>query len=154
MVDFEIMNYKEEHKERVKEISYEWLRKSGLLEPTDEEYIEHPEKMILGKGGAIFVAKVEDEVVGSVAIVPCGDNSAEICKLGVAEHMRGNKIGPKLVDQCLEWGKATKLKKIYLYSNSKLVEALRLYEKIGFTYIEDTNDKYEISDIKMVLELE
>jgi len=41
--------------------------------------------------------------------------------------------------------------KIILFSNKKLVPALKLYEKLGFVELSLENNKYIESDIKMEL---
>jgi ribosomal protein S18 acetylase RimI-like enzyme len=81
------------------------------------------------------------------------ENTYELAKLAVTERFQGLKIGNKLMEKCIEVANEEKAKEIILYTNHKLVSAIKLYEKYGFKHIPLTNNKYLESDLKMVLEL-
>jgi hypothetical protein len=49
--------------------------------------------------------------------------------------------------------RALNAKKIFLYSNSQLKTALRLYERYGFEYLEVKDAPFVTADIKMELML-
>ena len=153
MVIAEIITYSDVHKERVKELNYEWLKKYELWEPLDDEYLNNPQGMILDKGGHIFLASLDDEIIGTVALLPHGEECMEVCKLAVDEQMRGRKIGRLLMEKCIEASLTAGAKKVILYSSSKLQTALELYKKMGFVPVDDVNYKYEQADIKMELRI-
>lgn len=153
MSQFQIIQYQEEHKLKVKELNHEWLEKYDLLEPLDDEYLDHPKEKILDRGGFILLAKVKDDIVGTAFFVPIDEGTGEICKLCVGEKWQNDGIGKALMMKCIEDAKKMNIYTIILYSNHKLVRALKMYEKMGFKLIEDDNEKYEESDIKMILKL-
>lgn len=153
MSEIEIINYEDKYKLRVKELNYKWLKKYDLWEPIDDEYLNNPKERILDKGGSIFLARVDSEIIGTASIVTYGDTAAEICKLCVSEKWQGQGIGLMLMKKCIEEGRNLGAKKIILYSNQRLESALKLYFKLGFKRIIDTDGKYKTSDIKMEMNL-
>ena len=153
MSEIEIINYEDKYKLSVKELNYKWLKKYDLWEPIDDEYLNNPKERILDKGGSIFLARVDSEIIGTASIVTYGDTAAEICKLCVSEKWQGQGIGLMLMKKCIEEGRNLGAKKIILYSNQRLESALKLYFKLGFKRIIDTDGKYKTSDIKMEMNL-
>ena len=124
------------------------------MEPIDDEYLDHPKEKILDKGGAIFLARANCDIIGTASIVPYGDTAAEICKLCVSEKWQGQGIGLLLMKKCIEEARNIGAKKILLFSNHKLEKALKIYSKLGFKLITDTDSKYETADVKMEMNLE
>ncbi|MCB0400103.1 MAG: GNAT family N-acetyltransferase, partial [Winogradskyella sp.] len=124
------------------------------VEPFDEEVLSQPEKYIINKGGYIFFALIDEIVVGTVALMPTGENGIlELTKMAVLPEARGHKIGQKLLQHCIGFGKSQQLKALLLYSNTKLENAIYLYRKYGFKELKlEPNSPYKRSDIKMLLE--
>ncbi|PTX62842.1 acetyltransferase (GNAT) family protein [Kordia periserrulae] len=136
------------------ELNVEWLQAYFYVEPNDEEVLSQPKKYIVDKGGYIFFAKLEDTIVGTVALMPLENNVFELGKMAVSPKYRGRNIGQQLVQFCLDFSRKKQLKKIILYSNRKLKNALYIYEKYGFQEIPiEQNNPYARGDIKMELVL-
>jgi putative acetyltransferase len=129
---------KPEHKSQFAELNREWLRKFFYVEPFDEEMFADPEGLVLAKGGVIFFARAEGEVVGTCSLLPMEENVYEIAKMGVTALWQQHKIGEKLLVACLERAKTIKAKKLFIVSNTALEPAIRLYRRYGF------NDSPEI----------
>src|ERR1700756_593073 len=68
-------------------LNEEWITRYFVLEPKDREVLGQPEKMILGKGGHIFVADSGESVVGCVALIPMGEGVYELSKMAVSPTM-------------------------------------------------------------------
>jgi len=64
---------------------------------------------------------------------------------------RGKGISKNLLNRCLEEAKERKATKVFLFSNSQLKTALKLYEKYGFSYVDVTDAPFLTADIKMEL---
>lgn len=148
-----IIQYKNEYKNMLKKLSYEWLNKYELFEPEDEIILNNPRKHILNKGGYIYLAKYQNKIIGTVSLIPVKDNIFELAKLSVTEKYQNNGIAQILIDKAIETAKKEGIEKIILYSNSKLKKAYRLYKKYGFKNIKIDKSKYETADIKMELNL-
>lgn len=148
-----IIKYKKEYKEKLKKLSFEWLYKYNLYESEDELILNNPEKYILEKGGYIFFAKYEDEIIGTVSLIPVNSKIFELAKLAVTENYQNNGIAKILIEKAINTAKNDKIDKIILYSNSKLEKAFELYKKYGFKDIKIDKTKYETANIKMELNL-
>ena len=86
--------------------------------------------------------------------MPTGeDGILELTKMAVLPEVRGHKIGQKLLQYCIDFGKLQQLKALLLYSSTKLENAIYLYRKYGFKELKlEPNSPYKRSDIKMLLE--
>ena len=128
-----IMPFRPEHTAAFYFLNRSWLDTSGLYEPADERYLADPQRAILEKGGAVFVAAIGKAVVGTAAIVPRGDGEVELTKLTVVPDQRGRGLGRRLAESCLEHARVSGARRVVLISHSKLEAALGLYESLGFT---------------------
>jgi len=147
----EIINYSSQYQLDYKELSLEWLYEYNLYEDADGQMLDHPKREVFDKGGYIFLAKINSEIVGTVVIIPAGNNSFEIFKLGVKKNYQRLGIGKALMELCIQQSKAFNAEKIILETNSKLKSAIRLYTKLGFKEVALHKDKYQLSDKKMEL---
>lgn len=137
------------------DLNIEWLQTYFYVEPFDEEVLSKPEVYIINKGGFIFFAKIDSKIVGTVALMPTENEGVlELTKMAVLPQERGKKIGQRLLQHCIDFGKSHHLKALLLYSNTKLENAIYLYRKYGFVEQElESNSPYKRSDIKMLLQL-
>lgn len=135
------------------DLNIEWLETYFYVEPFDEEVLSKPEKYIIDKGGYIFFTKINNDVVGTVALMPTKTkNVFELTKMAVSPKHRGLKIGQQLMQHCINFAKTNSFKGLMLYSNTKLENAIYIYKKYGFKEIPvEDNSPYARSDIKMVL---
>jgi len=108
----------------------------------------------INKGGHIFFAKLNNEIVGTVALMP-KQTTFEVTKMAVSTKHRGFKTGQQLMQYCINFAKKElQLKNLILYSNTKLENAIYIYKKYGFTEIPvEENCPYERCNIKMELPL-
>lgn len=129
-----VVPFRAEHARAFYDLNRAWLDEHALYEQADEDQLADPWTHILDAGGAIFVALLGSEVVGTAAVVPHGPGEAEIAKLTVAEPARGRGLGRRLAETCLEHARAMSVRRVMLVSSSKLGAALRLYESMGFEH--------------------
>ena len=149
----EIIEYKDKYKEIYKELAMEWLNKYNLYEHEDELILNNPEKLILNKGGYIFLAKFNEKVIGTVSLIPVESGVFELAKLAVTKNYQNNGIAKVLIEKAIQTAKKEDAEKILLYSNSKLKKAYHLYKEYGFKEININNNKYETANLKMELYL-
>ncbi len=149
----EIITYRNEYANYFYELNVEWLQAYFYVEPYDEEILGNPEKYIINKGGHIFFAKLDNKVVGTVALMPLSNKGDfELTKMAVSPEYRGHKIGQKLMQYCIDYAKSIGLPKLILYSSRKLENAIYIYKKYGFIEIPvEPNCHYKRCDIKMEL---
>lgn len=153
MDEIKIVEWENQYSQDFISLSVEWLEKYVSVEPGDLEIINHPHEAVLNNVGNIFFAKYGDRVIGTAAMIKYDADTFELAKLAVTEDFKGMKIGNQLMERCLLFAKEQSAKKIILYTNHKLIPAIRLYNKYGFKEVALEHNKYLESDIKMVLRL-
>lgn len=148
-----IIDYQSKYRRSFYDLNIEWLKTYFYVEPYDEEVLSKPNIYILDKGGYIFFALSNEKVVGTVALMPTGEEGIlELTKMAVLPRERGKKIGQKLLQHCIDFAKTIKLNGLLLYSNTVLENAIYLYRKYGFKELElEAESPYKRSDIKMFL---
>lgn len=149
----EIITFDNKYAEYFYELNIEWLKTYFYVEPYDQEVLSKPEQYIVSKGGHVFFALINEKVVGTAALMPLGNNGLfELTKMAVSPQERGQKIGQKLLQYCIEYARGMGLPKLVLYSNTKLENAIYIYRKHGFIEVSlEPNCPYDRSDIKMEL---
>ncbi|WP_339700959.1 GNAT family N-acetyltransferase [uncultured Marixanthomonas sp.] len=149
-----ITPYEPQYAQDFYDLNVEWLETFFYVEDFDREVLSNPEKYILNPGGYIFFAIENNTVLGTVALLKKEENAFELTKMAVLPNQRGRKIGQKLMQYCIDFAKENNFKKLFLYSNTKLENAIYIYRKFGFIEVEqELNVPYERSDIKMVFPL-
>ncbi|WP_445957440.1 GNAT family N-acetyltransferase [Yeosuana sp.] len=146
-----IISYKPKYSANFYDLNIEWLKAYFYVEPYDEEVLSNPLKHIINKGGHIFFAELDKEILGTVALMPTTEASVfELTKMAVSPNHRGKKIGQQLMQHCIDFSKNKNLKSIIIYSSRKLENAIYIYKKYGFVEIPvEDNCPYERCDIKM-----
>ena len=134
-------------------LNIEWLKTYFYVEPYDDEVLSKSETYIINKGGHIFFAKLDNQIVGTVALMPTKEKDVfELTKMAVSPQYRGHKIGQSLMQYCLDFSKENQFKALMLYSNTILENAIYIYRKFGFLEIPvEENSPYKRSNIKMQL---
>ena len=91
--------------------------------------------------GDFWVAKHDGNVVGTIALIDCGENIGTIRKMFVKKEFRGKEFGiaQRLLDLLLSVAHEAEMNHIYLGTIERLQAAIRFYERNGFTLIEKEN---------------
>jgi ribosomal protein S18 acetylase RimI-like enzyme len=133
----------------IKTLNIEWLKKYFKIEPKDEIVLSHPQEEIIDKGGMIYYAEYNSNIVGTVSLIKITDTIYELSKMAVTDDVQGLGIGKKLLQHCVKIAQENAIEKIILYSNTGLEPAIHLYRKFGFKEIPLEDGVYERADIKM-----
>jgi ribosomal protein S18 acetylase RimI-like enzyme len=144
-----ILPFSSDLKDHIKTLNVEWLKKYFKIEPKDELVLSHPQEEIIDKGGMIFYAQYQDEIVGTVSLIKINDHSFELSKMAVTASAQGAGIGKELLQHCIQLAKQQQIKTLILYSNRSLSSAIHLYKKYGFIEVPLEEGIYERADIKM-----
>lgn len=145
----EIIPFSSDLKEPIKTLNIEWLEKYFRVEEKDELVLSNPQEEIIDKGGMIFYARYNNEVLGTFSLMKIDNDIFELSKMAVSDKAQGLGIGNKLLVHCLAEAEENNIKKLLLYSNRILLPAIHLYEKFGFVEIPLEIGLYERADIKM-----
>lgn len=149
----EIISFEQKYASVFKELNLYWLELYHLTEQPDLDVLDNPVGTIIESGGYIFLAKADDEIVGSAAIIKEHDNVYELAKMAVKPAFQGKGISKLLIEKCMAKAAEIGAERLLLYSNSQLKTALKLYEKYGFVYVPVTGSPFATADIKMELVL-
>lgn len=88
---------------------------------------------------AYFVAKYKEQILGGAGIYPTDglpEDTCELVKMYLVPGARGIGLGRTLIQRCLETARHSGFKRIYLETMPELETALRVYEKLGFSYLD------------------
>ena len=152
-MSIKIVPYRTKYAKAFKDLNLEWLETYFYVEDHDKEVLENAKKYILDNGGFIFFALFNNKVAGTVALMNQKEGF-ELSKMAVSPEYQGLKIGQKLMQYCIDFGKTQGWPELLLYSNTLLENAIYIYRKFGFKEIElEKSSPYQRSNIKMVLKL-
>jgi GNAT superfamily N-acetyltransferase len=84
-----------------------------------------------------WIAEKDGKAVGSVFVVRHDAETAQLRMLYVDASARGLGIGHRLVDECLRFARGVGYKRMMLWTNDILTDARKIYEKAGFTLVEE-----------------
>lgn len=101
--------------------------------------IDHLSDVYGSKRSRYFVLETKGQVVGGAGIHSLKEAEATICelqKMYIRKDFRGKGLGRALLDTCLEFARSSGYETCYLESLPELKDALRLYERSGFSYID------------------
>ena len=97
----EIINFSADLKELIKILNYEWLEKYFKVEEGDVISLSNPQEQIIDKGGFIFYAKLNHEIVGTASLLKKTENVFELGKMAVTDKAQGYGIGTLLLEHSL-----------------------------------------------------
>ncbi|WP_324719389.1 GNAT family N-acetyltransferase [Salinimicrobium sp. HB62] len=149
-----IISFNPKYADKFRDLNIEWLEKYFWVEPHDEEVLGKPEKYIIEPGGTIFFVLENKKVIGTVALMKIEDGIFELTKMAVVPAAQGKNVGQQLMQHTLDYARSKGWKKLIIFSNRKLENAIHIYKKYGFREIPiGENNPYARGDIKMELPL-
>jgi GNAT superfamily N-acetyltransferase len=152
--ELNIRDWKPEYKSFFSELNLGWLNHYFTIEPIDEFVLFHPEEAIIEQGGAILFAEVENEIIGTVALRNQSPGIFELTKMTIREDHRGKGYGEQLCLAAIDKASKMSIKKLVLYSSTRLPEAIPLYHKLGWREIIKEKGVYDRCDIKMEMDID
>ena len=149
----EVIEYNDQYAADFKRLNLEWLDKFSLTEEADLMVLNDPQAMVIDTGGAIYLAKAENKIIGTAAVINEHEGIFELAKMTVEPSWQGQGISRLLIEKCIEKATSLGAKKIILFSNSQLQPAISLYSKYGFKHVDVTGSPFLTADIKMELDV-
>ena len=93
----EIVSYSDKYSKYFYDLNHNWLSEFFYVEEYDEKVLKNCKEEIIDKGGYIFFALYDTEVVGTMALIPREKSVYELNKMAVKKDLRGNGIGHQLI---------------------------------------------------------
>lgn len=150
----EIQAYNDTFAQAFYNLNLQWLETYFYVEPYDREVLSKPMQHIIHPGGEIFFITQNNTAIGTVALIKRGDGVFELTKMAIEHSKQGKNLGQQLLQHCIDFAKENNFKVLYLYSNTKLENAIHIYKKHGFKQVAIPEDNpYKRSNIKMIYPL-
>jgi putative acetyltransferase len=83
-------------------------------------------------GGAFFVARRGDALLGTAGLFPVKDGGLELRKMYLRPAARGLGVGRALWEACLAFARARGARRIVLDTTEQMEAAIRFYQRLGF----------------------
>jgi GNAT superfamily N-acetyltransferase len=152
MSSIRVVPFRSEFAGDFRRLNLAWIERLFKVEPQDLRVLDDPEGSIIEPGGMIFFALDGERVVGTVALICAGDGRCELAKMAVAVTHQGRGIGEMLGQACKAWAAENAVQTLCLETNSRLANAIRLYERLGFRRaVEPNPSDYVRCDVYMEL---
>jgi putative acetyltransferase len=105
-----------------------------------------------------YVVTKDEKILGGGGIYPTDGLPADTCelvKMYLLSEARGQGLGKLLIEKCLQFAKSEGYKNVYLETMPELKNALKVYEKLGFQYLDKPmgNSGHFGCDLWMMIEL-
>ncbi len=123
-----------------------WSLISGVLNEyaiasdlaTTEQDLADIEGNYVSAGGAFFVLIDRENIIGTVALCRDSDSTCELCRMYLDANYRRRGLGRMLLNKVLQTAQSQAFSEVRLATARVLVEAIALYESVGFAIIEGT----------------
>ena len=99
----EIVSYSDKYSKFFYDLNHDWLSEFFYVEEYDEKVLKNCKEEIIDKGGYIFFALYNTEVVGTMALIPREKSVYELNKMAVKKDLRGNGIGHQLIQFIIDY---------------------------------------------------
>lgn len=155
MSDIVVVPFRREYAADFRRLNLDWIERLFKVEAPDLAVLDDPEAAIIAPGGMIFFALDGDAPVGTVAMIRVTPERCELAKMAVATTHRKRGIGKLLGSAGHNWAAARGFGTLFLETNSRLGNAIRLYERLGFRHAPRPEESdYARSDVYMELRIE
>lgn len=131
-VNATIVGWQAIHKKAFYQLNRQWIDQYFEFLPLDQEQLEQPERYYLQMGGMIFFALVDQQAVGTFALLPIRSGIYELSKMAVDPTYQGFGIAKQLINHAINQANLLGANKLILETASQLKPALALYQKVGF----------------------
>lgn len=96
-----------------------------------------------GEAGGFWVAELDQQIVGTIAVRPKEGRACEIKRLYLRADMRGKGLGQALYEHAEAFLRACGYDRIWLDSSRRFEKAHRLYERNGFRLVEYVDNEWQ-----------
>lgn len=152
-MEIEIIEYQTRYQTEFKRLNVEWISKYFKLEQPDFQQLDNPEEYILSKGGKIYLARLGEQIIGTITLKKETDTVFELSKMAVSPAYQGQGIARRLAEYLIREARRSGCKMLFLESNQKLIPALSLYKKLGFREVPVEDSPYARADYRGEMDL-
>jgi N-acetylglutamate synthase-like GNAT family acetyltransferase len=135
MSDYQIIAFSPDHTDDFDRLNRAWISRYFEVEPFDHEVLTHPDELIIQNGGEIWLAEVNEKIVGTVALITLEKGVFELSKLTVDDTFQGRGIAKGLMNHAKEHARSLGVHTIRLLTSTSLIPANSLYKALGYQTI-------------------
>jgi GNAT superfamily N-acetyltransferase len=148
-MELTFLDYKPAYQPWFEKLNKAWLEEYFVVEPFDKWVLEQPDEAIIKQGGKIYFATSGSAIVGTVALRFIEDGVYELTKMSVDKTYQGGGAGQFLCKAAIDKARELGARRLVLWSNRVLENAIHIYRKLGFTEIPVLAGTYGRADIMM-----
>jgi putative acetyltransferase len=136
------------------DLNREWIERLFAIEAADLKLLNDPDAIVRA-GGQIYFAVDDGTTVGTAAAIAASPTQVELAKMAVMPRCQGRGIGQALGQRAIDWARDVyRADLMFLETNSRLLGAIRLYERLGFVWRPMLpHSEYARADVYMELAL-
>ncbi|MCX6351055.1 MAG: GNAT family N-acetyltransferase [Bacteroidetes bacterium] len=100
---------------------------------------DHLSEVFKKENSIYFIAEMDGEIVGGAGIYPSDglpNGVCELVKMYLSPNARGLGLGRILIEKCIAFAQEKNYQQIYIETMPELKNALSMYEKFGWEYID------------------
>lgn len=154
MTEMEIVAFRREFAPAFQRLNLDWIERLFAVEEADRKVLGDPERAIIAAGGQIYFAIDDGEPIGTVAMIRTSARRYKLAKMAVAPSHQKRGIGELLGAAAVAFARQAGAESVFLRTNSRLANAIRLYERLGFRHAPDPElSEYARADVYMELTL-
>jgi len=113
----------------------------NVEEKIDDEDLFNILKVYSGRGN-FWVAKINNEVIGTVAIREIDKDVAKLNRMFVLSGYHGGGLGQALFDVAIDFVRENGYSKVILNTHLLMHRAHKFYKKNGFKFVRQDQDKF------------
>lgn len=101
-----------------------------------DESLNHMSDCFKASGSRYFIGLIDGVVYGGAGVFPTTGlptDTCELVKMYLLPAARGKGLGRQLIEACISFARANGYRSMYLETMPELKNAVRIYEKLGFS---------------------
>jgi ribosomal protein S18 acetylase RimI-like enzyme len=146
-----VISFEPRHAAAFRDLNLEWIERYFVVELSDRELLDDPQREIIDRGGEIFVVEDSERVVGVCALIALEDGAFKLGKMAVSPAAQGRGLGRLLANAAIARARERNAPYVELFTNHVLGPAISLYESVGFRHVPMEKAEHERSNVRMML---
>ncbi|WP_344646751.1 GNAT family N-acetyltransferase [Cryptosporangium japonicum] len=112
----------------------------------EEPWLRAPGSYYAANGGRMWVAELRGAIVGSIALRPGPDDTAELKSLYVGAAARRHGLGEVLTSLVEDEALARGVRQLELWTDTRFADAHRFYARLGYTRLPGSRELHDLSN--------
>ena len=151
-----VVPFRDELAAEFRRLNLDWIERLFEVEAADRKVLDDPQRSIIAPGGQIFFAMDGDAAVGTVAMIRVRRRAAVSWRRWRSQSRTRSAASASCWAAPALPGRGSRgAASIFLQTNSRLANAIRLYERLGFRHAVDPDPPdYARADVYMELAID